>query len=410
MRLSCSEVLVERLPSINTPSTFTEAGVIKGCCVPIGCRPDGTTYRDLTMRGRPRHERAAVSPTVSHNPPPAESTRDLFSFTTILRLLLSWAVVVAFQILGHSWLAAPISTPVAIVSFVILFSTILLAAFGVVREADHLAHKLGEPYGTLILTLSIVSIEVILISAVMVGPGESPTIGRDSIFAVMMIILNLITGICLLLGGRRYGEQEYNSQGAIAYLSMIVLLTGIALALPNVVSTGTGSFLPFQAAAIAVITVVLYAAFLVLQMRGYRRFFIQPELGSLSIPVQSVAEMQPGDIADGNGASLDKRAVLVRSIILIALILPIVLLAHHLAVLIDLGIGKCRCSRCRWRRADCHHRIHARIDHGDKGCLRKPDAAGDQLVPWSVCFHRRPDRSRGADHWPYYREDSHAWA
>lgn len=85
-----------------------------------------------------------------------------------------------------------------------------MAAFGVVGEADELAHSLGEPYGTLILTLSIVSIEVILIAAVMMGPNEAPTIGRDSIFAVMMIILNLVTG-----GDRIAGE--YAAQSAMRH-------------------------------------------------------------------------------------------------------------------------------------------------------------------------------------------------
>lgn len=278
-----------------------------------------------------------MSPAFSYSPPPVESVRKLVSITTLLRLALSWAVVIAFQFGGQSWLGEPISTSVAIVSFAVLFVTILLAAFGVVREADHLAHMLGEPYGTLILTLSIVAIEVILISAVMMGPGESATIGRDSIFAVMMIILNLVTGICLLFGGRRYGEQEYNSQGAAAYLQMIVLLTVTALVLPNVVSSGDGSFLPIQAGAIAALTIVLYAAFLALQMRGYRRFFVQPELGSLSIPLQGVDEAEPE--TDGNReVNLDKRAIVIRSIILVALILPIVLLAHDLAILVDLGI------------------------------------------------------------------------
>lgn len=257
---------------------------------------------------------------------------------TWLRLVICWGVVAAFQIGGHSWLGAPISTSVAIVCFVVLFSTILLAAFGVVREADHLADQLGEPYGTLILTLSIVAIEVILIAAVMMGPAESATIGRDSIFAVMMIILNLVTGICLFFGGRRYGEQEYNSQGAAAYLQMIVLLTVTALTLPNVVSSGDGSFLPSQAVAIAILTIVLYAAFLALQMRGYRRFFVQPEHGSLSIPMQSVSEVTQQNAGGDREAGLDKRAIVIRSVILIALILPIVLLAHDLAVLIDLGI------------------------------------------------------------------------
>lgn len=262
------------------------------------------------------------------------SIRALFPPATVLRLVLAWAVVVAFQLGGPSWLADPVAAPVAVVSFIVLFSTILLAAFGVVREADHLAHQLGEPYGTLILTLSIVAIEVILIMAVMIGPGQSDTIGRDSIFAVMMIIMNLVTGICLLLGGLRHGEQEYNSQGAVAYLSMIVLLTGTALVLPNVLSTGSGAFAPGQAASFIVLTVILYAGFLLMQTRRYRRFFVQPELGSLAVPVGQAGNGEERD------APADGRAVAIRSVILVALILPIVLLAHHMAVLIDLGVER----------------------------------------------------------------------
>ncbi len=269
--------------------------------------------------------------------PTPTSIRELFPVETVLRLALSWTVVVMFQIGRRSWLADPISAPVAIIGFVVLFSTILLAAFGVVREADHLAHKLGEPYGTLILTLTIVAIEVILISAVMVGPRQSDTIGRDSIFAVMMIIMNLVTGICLLFGGLRNGEQEYNSQGAVAYLSMILLLTGSALVLPNVVSSGNGTFAPGQAIALTVLTVILYATFLTMQTRGYRRFFIHPEPAPLASPVQ------PSDGAKSpNGSDarmpLQKRAILIRSAVLVSLIVPIMLLAHDLAILIDLGI------------------------------------------------------------------------
>ena len=269
---------------------------------------------------------------------PRSSFRAILPRATRLRLLLSWAVVAAFHIGGPLWLEAPIATPVAIVSFMALFSTILIAAFGVVREADHLAQMLGEPYGTLILTLSIVAIEVILIVAVMIGPGQSDTIGRDSIFAVMMIIMNLVTGLCLLLGGLRHGEQEYNSQGAVAYLSMIVVLTGTALVLPNVASTGDGTFAPGQAAALTVLTVVLYAAFLAMQTRGYRRFFVQPDMGSLAIPLQPSGDTQAAKQSAAPRPLPDKRAVLVRSIVLIALILPIVLLAQDLAILIDLGI------------------------------------------------------------------------
>ncbi len=263
------------------------------------------------------------------------SVRALLPKTTLLRLAVSWIAVAAFLVGGSNWLADPVSPSVAIICFLVLFATILYAAFGVVREADHLAHTLGEPYGTLILTLSVVSIEVILIAAVMLGPGDTPTIGRDSIFAVMMIILNLVTGLCLLVGGLRYGEQEYNTQGSVAYLSMIALLTTTAMVLPNA-STGQGSFLPVQALAMAVFTAVLYGAFLFLQMRGYRRFFIQPPVGAMVVPPRRILT------EEGNSAarSLDRRAVIVRSVVLLALMLPIILLAHYMAVLIDLGVER----------------------------------------------------------------------
>lgn len=253
---------------------------------------------------------------------------------TIAKLLVAWGVVIIFLIGGPTWLHEPIAPWVAVVSFLVIFATILLAAFGVVHEADYLAHRLGEPYGTLILTLSIVMIEVILIAAVLLGPGENPTIGRDSIFAVMMIILNLVMGICLILGGRRFGEQEYNSQGATAYVSMTLLLAGIGLILPNTLSTGNGTFWPMQAAAVAILTTVLYGVFLLMQTRGYKRFFIQPDIGHLVVPAPPSVSGMPMEPAP----ALDRRAITIRSVLLVALMLPIVLLAHDLALIIDFGI------------------------------------------------------------------------
>ena len=100
-------------------------------------------------------------------------------------------------------------------------------------EAEHLASLLGEPLGTLVLTLAIVTIEVALIAAVMLGAQAAPTLGRDTMFAVLMIVLNGVVGLALLLGGLRHREQAYNLQGAAAYLSIIIPLSAIALVLPS---------------------------------------------------------------------------------------------------------------------------------------------------------------------------------
>ena len=85
--------------------------------------------------------------------------------------------------------------------FLWLIAIIAWCAFGVVERADHLAELLGEPLGTLILTLSIVTIEVALIAAVMLTADAAPTLGRDTMFALLMIILNGVVGLALLLGG-----------------------------------------------------------------------------------------------------------------------------------------------------------------------------------------------------------------
>lgn len=260
--------------------------------------------------------------------------------STIFKIVVAWLVVVAFQMGGQEWLSPSMTPLVAGVCFAALFATILMAAFGVVGEADELAHSLGEPYGTLILTLSIVSIEVILIAAVMMGPNEAPTIGRDSIFAVMMIILNLVTGVCLIVGGLRYGEQEYNAQGAVAFISMTVVLVGTALLLPNTLSTGNGTFWPSQAIALSVFTVLLYGAFLLLQMGRYRSYFMQPRKGALSIPLSTPrAGPQDAPVHAEQGGKSDRKQNIVHALLLIALMVPIVLLAHDLAVVIDYGVA-----------------------------------------------------------------------
>ena len=111
----------------------------------------------------------------------------------------------------------------------------LVSAFAVVRHAESLAHHYGEPYGTLILTLSAVAIEVIMISAMMLNEDPDPTLGRDTIYATLMIIVNGLIGLAMLLGGLRYGEQQYNLKSSTAFFSMILVLATVGLYLPKVV-------------------------------------------------------------------------------------------------------------------------------------------------------------------------------
>jgi Ca2+:H+ antiporter len=159
--------------------------------------------------------------------------------------------------------------------FVWLFAVILWSATCVVRHADCLAIKLGEPYGTLILTLSAISIEVVMISTAMLHGANNPTLGRDAIFAVIMIALNGLVGLSLMLGGLRYHEQHYNIQGVNAYLNVIMALAVLGLVLPNFTTSTSGpTFSTKQGIFFAAVSLFLYAIFLLIQTLRHRGYFL----------------------------------------------------------------------------------------------------------------------------------------
>jgi Ca2+:H+ antiporter len=159
--------------------------------------------------------------------------------------------------------------------FVWLFAVILWSAMCVVRHAECLAIKLGEPYGTLILTLSAVSIEVVMISTAMLHGANNPTLGRDAIFAVIMIALAGLVGLSLLLGGLRYREQHYNIQGVNAYLNVIMALAVLGLVLPNFTTSTSGpTFSTEQGIFFATVSLLLYAIFLLIQTLRHRGYFL----------------------------------------------------------------------------------------------------------------------------------------
>src|SRR5437879_3972894 len=156
------------------------------------------------------------------------------------------------------------------------FAVILWAAIGVARHADCLAIRLGEPYGTLILTLSAISIEVVMISTAMLHGANNPELGRDSIFAVVMIALTGFVGLSLLLGGLRHREQYYNLQGVNSYINVIMTLAVLGLVLPNFTTTTKGpTFSTGQEVFLIVMSLLLYAIFLLIQTMRHRGYFLE---------------------------------------------------------------------------------------------------------------------------------------
>lgn len=109
---------------------------------------------------------------------------------------------------------------------------ILSSAFSVVRHADVLAHRLGEPYGSLILSLSVVILEVSLISALMATGDAAPTLMRDTLYSIIMIVTGGLVGFSLLLGGRKFATQYMNLFGIKQYLIALFPLAIIVLVFP----------------------------------------------------------------------------------------------------------------------------------------------------------------------------------
>lgn len=210
--------------------------------------------------------------------------------------------------------------------FAVVFLVILLSAFSVVRHADALATLLGEPYGTLILTLAVIGIEVIMIAGVMLTGANNPTLARDTMFSVLMIVLNLMVGASILLGGLRHYEQSYNLRGAGAYMGVLLPLSLLGLVLPRL----TGSAPEGQVSMVLGVyligaSILLYLVFLGIQTIRHRDFFKSPQSAEGSAPVVSV-HARP------------TRSVSVHAILLVITMIPIVLLSSSMAALIDHGL------------------------------------------------------------------------
>ena len=262
--------------------------------------------------------------------------RTVLTPTAVLRLVLGWGSFLLLLALTPA-LDGPLPAWLLWLLLGGIVAVITVSAFGVVTEAEHLAHRLGDPYGTLVLTISIAAIEVILIAAVMLGPGEHTTIARDSVMAVSMIIMNLVIGVALLVGGMRHRHLRANPTGVSLYLGMLIVLLSVAFAMPALIGS-EGAYAPAQAIPLVLLTVGMYAFFLLRQMGAQRTDFQEvPDAGDAASPASS-----PDAVRAPIGAVLvEHRAELTaRTLLLIAMVLPIVLLSHDMATLLDEGLDR----------------------------------------------------------------------
>ncbi|MEA1050174.1 calcium:proton antiporter [Lamprobacter modestohalophilus] len=253
-------------------------------------------------------------------------------------LLFVLATTGTFLMFGKGWLG-DLSDPLWLaLMFAWLFGTILWAALKVVHHADMLAERLGEPYGTLILTLAVISIEVLMIASLMFVGDNNPTLARDTMFAVVMIVLNGMVGLTLLLGALRHGEQSYNLQGANAYLSVIIPLALLSLVLPDFTqSTPVRTLSGFQATFLILASVALYGSFLLIQTVRHRGYFRYDDVALEAAP-DAATELAP-DVALKHGHHAQEPGpVPLHAVLLLAYLVPVVLLAKKIALPIDYGI------------------------------------------------------------------------
>ncbi|WP_218712653.1 calcium:proton antiporter [Arthrobacter sp. BF1] len=287
----------------------------------------------------------------------APAIRSIFTPIAIARIVVGWGAVAALIFMGPL-LTPPVPTPALVTALLAIVAVILVCAFGVVHEAEHLARRLGDPYGSLVLTLSIVLIEVVLISAVMLGPGEHATIARDSVMAVTMIILNAVIGLSILLGGLRHGSLLHNRTGTSAYLGMIIVLTSIAFALPALIGRD-GSYTAGQQIPVIVLALGLYAFFLVRQMGAQASDFteVDPRLFAPNKAAKSRSKTKSDGVSSNGAASPSptvstpavpiagilakhRTEIILRMVLLVVTVLPIVLLSHDMATLLNDGLSR----------------------------------------------------------------------
>ncbi len=196
-----------------------------------------------------------------------------------LRMLLHWQVfmpALALVALAVTWGSKPAHLVLALLA--VLLAGAVLAA---VHHAEVVAHRVGEPFGALILAVAVTVIEVALIVTLMVSGGpETSALARDTVFAAVMITVNGILGLCVLVGALRRRVASFNAEGTATALATVLTLTTLTLVLPRFTTSTPGpDFSPAQLAFAAVASLALYGLFVLVQTVRHRDYFLPPSTG-----------------------------------------------------------------------------------------------------------------------------------
>lgn len=231
--------------------------------------------------------------------------------------LLSWAFLLLYGL-------APAAPGVVFLLCLGLLGSVVAA----VHHAEVIALKVGEPFGTLVLALSITMIEVALIVSMMLSgdPAEALALPRDTIFAAVMIILNAIIGLCLVVGGRKNHVQQFHVEGMTDALCTMTVIIVLAMVLPNYTSSAAGgTYNPVQLGFVAMATLVLFVAFTLFQTIGHRDYFV---------PVQRAGQNDVDSHAEPPGARTTWISVALLLLSLVAVVISAKAISPTLEVLL----------------------------------------------------------------------------
>jgi Ca2+:H+ antiporter len=241
--------------------------------------------------------------------------RSAWIFPALAVLLFATATA-----LGYTFAPSVAGLAFAAGLLVVLFGTV----FAAVHHAEVIAERIGEPYGTLLLTLAVTVIEVALIATIMLGDKPVPTLARDTVFAVVMIVCNGLVGVCILAGGLRYREQDVQVSGSSLYLSVLIVLATITLIMPNYTLTTPGPvYSAGQLGFVSVVTLLLYGVFLYTQTIRHRNYFVN----------------QAADTAH-DGADLSNRMLVLSTVLLLVALLGVILLAKKFSLVVDFATAR----------------------------------------------------------------------
>jgi Ca2+:H+ antiporter len=228
--------------------------------------------------------------------------------------LLAWVVLLLTPFVG-----------LGVFTALLAGAALMTTVFAAVYHAEVVAHRTGEPFGTLILAAAVTVIEVALIVSVMIAaPVEKAGLARDTVFAVVMIVCNGIVGFCLLWGGARHREQGFQVHGASAALAVLAVLTVLTLIVPNAATAVPGPLLSeSQLVFVAIVSLVLYGAFVFIQTVRHRDYFLTVELDD-----EGVHAPPPSD-----------RITMLSVGLLLAALIAIVDLAKSLSPMLETGVA-----------------------------------------------------------------------